>query len=92
MEYCHRCIFGAYTSEVYEVLIGDMIKSNQTLFARWDEVEESWKVTERILKIAEKKRRNFPNYKAGSLGPKEADLLLRRDDRKWVNVERRFTI
>jgi len=29
--------------------------------------------------------RNFPNYTAGTWGPREAEDLLARDDRHWSN-------
>ena len=31
--------------------------------------------------------RDFPNYEAGSWGPRAADELLARDERRWVNPE-----
>jgi glucose-6-phosphate 1-dehydrogenase len=31
--------------------------------------------------------RDFPNYEAGSWGPRAADELLARDGRRWVNPE-----
>jgi hypothetical protein len=32
--------------------------------------------------------RNFPNYAAGTWGPKEADDLVERDGRRWRNFEK----
>jgi glucose-6-phosphate 1-dehydrogenase len=32
--------------------------------------------------------RNFPNYAAGTWGPKDADDLLERDGRRWRNFEK----
>jgi glucose-6-phosphate 1-dehydrogenase len=32
--------------------------------------------------------RNFPNYPAGTWGPKEAEELLERDGRHWRNFEK----
>jgi len=29
----------------------------------------------------------FPNYAAGSWGPKEADAMLERDGRRWRRIE-----
>ncbi|MCI0663815.1 MAG: hypothetical protein L0220_22365, partial [Acidobacteria bacterium] len=31
--------------------------------------------------------RAFPNYPAGTWGPKEADELLERDGREWWKIE-----
>jgi glucose-6-phosphate 1-dehydrogenase len=37
-----------------------------------------------VLEVwAESSPRNFPNYAAGSLGPKEADALLARQGHAW---------
>ncbi|MGG0188337.1 glucose-6-phosphate dehydrogenase, partial [Bacillus rhizoplanae] len=30
-----------------------------------------------------KKAENFPNYESGSMGPKESDALLEKDDFYW---------
>jgi glucose-6-phosphate 1-dehydrogenase len=32
--------------------------------------------------------RNFPNYAAGTWGPKEADDLMEHDGRHWRNFEK----
>jgi len=32
--------------------------------------------------------RNFPNYAAGTWGPKEAEDLLERDGRHWRDFEK----
>jgi glucose-6-phosphate 1-dehydrogenase len=31
--------------------------------------------------------RRFPNYAAGTWGPKEADDLMMRDEREWRTIE-----
>jgi glucose-6-phosphate 1-dehydrogenase len=31
--------------------------------------------------------RKFPNYAAGTWGPKDADELLERDERHWRTIE-----
>jgi len=47
-------------------------------------VEAGWKVVDPILDIWKAlPPRNFPNYHAGSWGPKEADDLINRDGRFW---------
>ena len=54
--------------EAYETLIADALAGDPTLFMRWDQVEQA----------------NFPNYKAGSWGPEEADELLARQGHAWI--------
>lgn len=84
MDFCHKCYFAYNTPEAYEVLLEQIIRGDQTLFARWDEVEESWKFIEPIFGMIKDKTKKFPNYTAGSRGPKTADELLEKDGNRWV--------
>jgi len=44
-------------------------------------VEHSWKIIDKISTAW--KNKTVPSYKAGSWGPKEADALIAKDNRKW---------
>jgi len=68
-------------SDAYQTLIHDILKGDQTLFVRADEVETSWELFTPLL---EKDMPVF-SYEAGTWGPKEADRLLKRDGRTWIN-------
>lgn len=81
MDFCHECRFGTNTIEAYERLLYDMMHSDQTLFARWDEVENSWKLVDRLRDAWHDVQPCF--YSPGSWGPKEADRLIEKDGRKW---------
>jgi glucose-6-phosphate 1-dehydrogenase len=49
-------------------------------------VEAGWSVVEPVLDVWRAlPARTFPNYVAGSWGPKEADDLMKRDGRHWRN-------
>ncbi len=68
----------------YERLLIDCIKGDQTLFARQDGIEAMWDVVDPIINRWENTPApEFPNYAAGTWGPKEADDLIRRDGRQW---------
>ena len=57
-----------------------------TLFQRADMVEAGWNVIQPILDVWHAlPPRDFPNYPAGSWGPREATELLERDGREWHN-------
>lgn len=86
MNFCQNCEFMENTPEAYERLLFDVIKGDQTLFTRWDEVEYSWKFVDDIFNTWKNEEFNFPNYESGSFGPKEAELLLTRDNRIWWNI------
>lgn len=69
--------------EAYERLLLDAIRSDQTLFARTDEIASSWQVMMGILDgWREHNPQLFP-YEAGGWGPKASDDLIQRDGRHW---------
>ncbi len=83
MQFCHPSQFLINSPKAYETLLNEIVLGDQTLFTRWDGVEASWKYTESVLEIIGKKKKEFPNYKAGSFGPEKADKLIERDGREW---------
>lgn len=84
MDFSYGSFFGLTPPEAYERLICDCIFGDSTLFAREDEVINSWRILTPLLDFwQENKEREFPNYAAGSFGPKGADELLQRDGKKW---------
>lgn len=84
MEFDYEDYFGNVSSTGYERLLHDCILGDATLFQRADQVEAGWAVVAPIQKAwASAPSPDFPNYEAGSWGPKEADELLERDGHKW---------
>lgn len=84
MDFRYGSYFGKTPPEAYERLICDCILGDTTLFARQDEVMNSWKLLTPILEYwAQKKKSDFPNYPGGSWGPESADQLIKRDNRTW---------
>jgi glucose-6-phosphate 1-dehydrogenase len=80
--------FGSTPSTGYERLIYDCMIGDATLFQRADMVEAGWSVITPVLDVWKAlPPRAFPNYAAGSWGPKDADDLLARDGREWRAVE-----
>ncbi|MGR3362888.1 MAG: glucose-6-phosphate dehydrogenase [Maritimibacter harenae] len=69
--------------DAYERLIMDVIRGNQTLFMRGDEVEAAWAWTDPIIEDwTRREDRPYP-YEPGSTGPEEAMILMHRDRRRW---------
>jgi glucose-6-phosphate 1-dehydrogenase len=84
MDFKYSSFFGLTPPEAYERLILDAILGDSTLFAREDEVFESWKFFDPILNFwAKHPAKDFPNYEAGSSGPDASDALLKKDGRAW---------
>lgn len=71
--------------DAYEHILEEVFKGDQMLFNDSREMSASWRIINPILKHWEKKQNvTFPNYAAGSWGPKEAGELIERDGRKWM--------
>jgi glucose-6-phosphate 1-dehydrogenase len=84
MDFRYADYFGNEPSTGYERLLYDCMIGDQTLFQRADMVEAGWGVVQPILDVWKAlPPRNFPNYGAGTWGPKEAEDLLARDHRGW---------
>jgi glucose-6-phosphate 1-dehydrogenase len=75
---------GSDMPDAYERLIMDVIRGNQTLFMRGDEVEAAWAWTDPII-AGFSSRRPDP-YDAGSTGPEDALMLMHRDGRRWRDI------
>jgi glucose-6-phosphate 1-dehydrogenase len=69
--------------DAYERLIMDVIRGNQTLFMRGDEVEAAWSWTDPIIAGWQEAGTKPARYDAGSGGPEAALELLHRDGRRW---------
>jgi len=84
MNFSYADYFGAAPSTGYERLLYDCMIGDQTLFQRADMVEAGWSIITPVLDVWHALApRSFPNYPAGSWGPKESDDLLARDGRAW---------
>jgi glucose-6-phosphate 1-dehydrogenase len=73
--------------DAYERLIMDVIRGNQTLFMRGDEVEAAWAWTDPIIAGWEARGDVPKTYEPGSTGPEDALLLMHRDGRKWRELK-----
>lgn len=77
---------GSDMPDAYERLIMDVIRGNQTLFMRGDEVEAAWAWTDPIIQAWEGGKARPEPYDPGSSGPEEALRLLHRDNRRWREI------
>lgn len=72
--------------DAYERLVMDMIRGDQTLFMRSDEVEAAWAWTDQILDGWEASGKSPDAYDSGGSGPDDALLLMHRDGRRWREI------
>src|SRR5215469_5233842 len=87
MSFEYSKYFGTAAYTGYEVLLYDCMIGDATLFQRADMVEAGWSIVDPVLDVwTALPPRRFPNYAAGSWGPKESDELLERDGREWRTI------
>lgn len=73
------------TYDAYEKLLNDALQGDKSLFVEADEQFAAWKVLTPVLDHwKENEAKDFPNYTAGSWGPKVADQLLQEQGHHWV--------
>ncbi|MFN3938224.1 MAG: glucose-6-phosphate dehydrogenase [Gemmobacter sp.] len=75
---------GTNMPDAYERLIMDVIRGNQTLFMRGDEVEAAWAWIDPLIEAGA--ARPPQPYDAGSSGPEDALMLMHRDGRRWREI------
>lgn len=73
--------------DAYERLIMDVVRGNQTLFMRGDEVEAAWAWTDPLIAGWEARRDRPQAYHPGTNGPEDSLMLLHRDGRRWRDLE-----
>jgi glucose-6-phosphate 1-dehydrogenase len=85
--FSYRAAFGGNTPVAYQTLLLDAMRGDPTLFTRGDEIEAEWSI---ITPIEEAWPQlpvpDFPNYAAGSQGPRAADELIREELRGWHTI------
>jgi glucose-6-phosphate 1-dehydrogenase len=69
--------------DAYERLLLDVIRGNQTLFMRRDEVEAAWAWIDPIADAWERSREGPKSYVSGTWGPSASVALIERDGRTW---------
>ena len=76
--------FKVRNPDAYERLILDVVRGNQTLFMRRDEVQAAWEWVDPILNAWRNAKEPPRPYTAGTWGPSAAIALIERDGRTWL--------
>lgn len=77
----------ANAAEAYERLIMDVIRGDQTLFMRGDEVEAAWAWTDPVIKGWQDRSERPKSYEPGSAGPEESLVMMYRENRRWRDIQ-----
>lgn len=81
MEFCHSCIFGNLNDFAYETLLSGVIKGEQSVSVRFDEIEYAWN----IIDALKKEQHEVYGYACGSTGPKELEKFNKKHGIRWLS-------
>ena len=76
-------VFNVRNPDAYERLLMDVVRGNQTLFMRRDEVEAAWGWVDPILDAWSGSSEPPKPYTSGTWGPSAAIALIERNGRTW---------
>jgi glucose-6-phosphate 1-dehydrogenase len=79
MEFCHSCVHGLQTPEAYEVLLEEIMRGEQSISVRFDEIEYAWKLIDSI----ESRQLPVYSYAQGSTGPHEEEQFDDKHGMRW---------
>ena len=86
MKFSYAEVFGGQPPEAYERLLLDCMQADQTLFAREDSIEVSWRLLAPVLEKWENQQAELYKYPAGAGSFLQADKLIEKDGRKWRSL------
>jgi len=79
MEFCHSCIYGLQTPEAYEVLLEEVMRGEQSISVRFDEIEHAWK----LIDLIEQQKLPLFTYEKKSKGPQEEQQFTQKHGMRW---------
>jgi glucose-6-phosphate 1-dehydrogenase len=74
---------GGRIPDAYERLLWEVMKGNQYLFVRRDEVEHAWRWVDQIMQNWHDSGEPPKRYAAGTWGPVASIAMITRDGRSW---------
>jgi len=76
-------VFGKKSQEAHERILMDVVRGDQTLFMRREEVETSWHWIDPIIEGWKRFPSGLKFYPTGTWGPDASTALIERDKRMW---------
>ena len=85
MKFSYSESFSRQSPEAYETFLLDIMMADATSFVRADLEKAAWSAVSPVLESwGNIPPSDFPNYSAGTWGPKAADELFLRDGKTWL--------
>lgn len=79
MEFCHSCLYGPTSTEAYEVLFEEILRGEQSICVRFDEIEYAWQLIDTIS------QQHVPmyQYEKQTEGPVQIYDFARKHGMRW---------
>lgn len=79
MKYSYKDVLGSNTPSGYETLLEEVLRGEQSVSVRFDEIEYAWQVIDSIC------AQHLPvhEYKKGSKGPEAAEQFAKKHGMRW---------
>ena len=90
LNFSQKANFNINTPKAYQILLEDVIKGDQSVFVRSDEIEFAWKVIDKIEDLRKKPNKKYPHqnklytYKKGASSPEELGAWNKKHKIKWT--------
>lgn len=84
MKFSYHEEFGTHGADAYEKVLMDIFAGDQMLFNRSDELQSSWQFITNILDGWKQQNIRPTEYAPGTWGPDAAEMLIEKDNRKWL--------
>jgi len=81
MEFSHECLVEEKVADSYEVLLLEVIRGEQSVSVRFDEIEYAWNVIDEIKKL----KIPLHSYKPGTFGPDECNMFAKKHGMRWLS-------
>lgn len=81
MDFCHSCVFGKREEQAYETLLEGVMRGEQSVSVRFDEIEYAWKIIDTI----KKDERAVYTYACGLDGPEEIEQFNKKHGIRWLS-------
>lgn len=76
-----------HTQDAYQRLLMDVVRGDQTLFMRGDEVEAAWEWIDPIVNHWAQSSKPVETYGVGTEGPNSANDLMKKSNRAWRKIQ-----
>ena len=70
-------------TDAYEELLLDIMSGDRSLFLRFDEVENAWRIVDPVIRYWKGLKGPVAEYVAGSWGPAESRRLFDKESQHW---------